>query len=164
VYYGHPAPGTRLEGGCQVTVFGWTKKDGEPDPPTVADPDYHLRYRSQCDGCGDEGPIRSSENAATEDGHDHAFPGWRDMPVLEHRPYEYDGTKARQRWEADARRAYPEGWFERGGPVLEYRTPPGTRHVPGQAPGGGYCMAVVRPAPASAPAAPAAGVQESLFG
>jgi hypothetical protein len=148
-----------MSGTCRVAVrYRHVEKD-EPVEPTVANPDYHLRYRSQCAGCGHLGPQRSSENEAAEDGCDHAYPGWRDMPVLDHRPYE---GKPLAQWEKAARAVYPAGWLERQGPVREYRTPGGTRHVPGYAPGGGYCMAVLRAA-TSTTAKPVA-VQESLFG
>ncbi|MFF3665421.1 DUF6349 family protein [Microtetraspora malaysiensis] len=155
-----PAP----DGTCRAGV-GWQyRPDDVPMEPTEDEP-FHLRYRSRCSGCGHTGPARSRENRAAEDACDHAYPGWRDMPVMEYRPYE--GKKARARWEAAARAVYPEGWFERGGPVREYRTGCGMRHVPKYAPGGGYCMAVARPKRMPAPdpaAAPARGVQESLFG
>ncbi|KAA9379684.1 hypothetical protein F5972_08510 [Microbispora cellulosiformans] len=163
-----PAPSPT--GQCVVAVLSWSHNPPMPNPPTVRDPERHLRYRSFCDGCGHAGPIRSGEGEAVEDGHDHAFPGWRGMPVLVHCPYNIDSSSKKKiaKWEADARRAYPEGWFERGGPVLEWRGSAGTRHVPGRAPGGGYAMAVVRP---DRPDRPGAGrrpaeqpVQTSLFG
>ncbi|MEZ0076337.1 DUF6349 family protein [Planotetraspora sp. GP83] len=163
-----PAPGPRLEGACRTTVLSWSHDGQMPSPPTVAEPERHIRYRSFCGACGHAGPIRSDENTAVEDGQDHAFSGWRDMPVLLHRPYDIDSSskKAITKWEADARKAYPQGWFERGGPVLEWRTPPGTRHVPGRAPGGGYAMAVVRAEPATPEPRrePARVEQTSLFG
>ncbi|MFI9591129.1 DUF6349 family protein [Nonomuraea sp. NPDC052265] len=155
----HPDPG-HPGGHCRVTVRYWHVKDGEPSPPTVHDPTFHMRYRSHCGGCGDEGPVRSRENEAAEDGCDHAYPGWRDLPVMEHRPYE---GKPLARWQEECRRVYPAGWFERQGPVREYRNPGGTRHVPGYAPGGGYCMAVLRQRPQPNHPTPAA-VQGALFG
>ncbi|GAA2657494.1 DUF6349 family protein [Nonomuraea recticatena] len=148
------------QGHCRVHVGYWHKKADEVDPPTVDNPGYHLRYRSTCGGCGHAGPVRSSENRAAEDGCDHAYPGWRTMPVMAERPYGSQAAIAR--WEAAARAAYPAGWFDRQGPVRAYRTPGGTRHVPGYAPGGGLSMAVLR---SRQPAAPKAKpVQEGLFG
>ncbi|WP_157254840.1 DUF6349 family protein [Nonomuraea typhae] len=104
-----------------------------------------LYYRAACLRCDDfEGPARERENDAVEDAHDHVFPGWRKLPVLE--PLPYDATdRARSRWIEQAVRAYPAGWFDQGGPILTYRNPGGTRHVPGRAPGGGYDMARPRP-------------------
>ncbi|GGS84928.1 hypothetical protein GCM10010156_49430 [Planobispora rosea] len=156
----HPGPG---EPGspCRVTVCSWWAEDGEVASPTVADPSYHLRFRSHCGGCGHEGPARSCENAAVEDGCDHAYPGWRRLPVMEHRPYEGAPLK---RWEAECRRVYPPGWFDQQGPVRAYRTPPGMRHVPGYAPGGGYSIAVLVPRlPFTRAAFAAATVQDALF-
>ncbi|MFF3441865.1 DUF6349 family protein [Streptosporangium sp. NPDC002721] len=155
-----PDPGPDSADTCRVHVRYWCKRDQEQDPPTVRDPGYHLRYRSHCAGCGHDGPIRSGENEAAEDGCDHAYPGWRLMPVLEHRPYE--GAPL-ARWEEAARAAYPPGWFERQGPVREYRNPGLTRHVPGYAPGGGYCMAVMIRQPRRPRSTPAT-VQGTLFG
>ncbi|GAA3027520.1 DUF6349 family protein [Streptosporangium longisporum] len=153
-----PDPAPRPERYCRVTITSWRTAPDEPSPPTVENPDYHLRYYAFCSGCGHNGPIRSSENTAVEDGCDHAHPDWREMPVMDHRPYEGKPLAA---WEKQARAVYPAGWFDREGPVRAYRTPGGTRHVPGYAPGGGYSMAVLRPQPA---AAPIRGEQASLFG
>ncbi|MDP9843332.1 DUF6349 family protein [Streptosporangium lutulentum] len=151
-------PQTAPTGECRFSVHYRTVVRPEPFEPTVADPDYHLRYWYSC-ACGDVGPLRSRENDSAEDGCDHAYPGWRDMPVMESRPYE---GKPLARWEAAARVAYPPGWFDRGGPVREYRTPGGNRHVPGYAPGGGHCMAVMRMArEKTAPVAKP--LQSSLF-
>lgn len=152
----HPDPDPSPRGHCQVSITRWDAQPDEQDPPTVDDPGYHLRYRSYCDGCGHHGPTRSEENQAVEDGCDHAYPGWRTMPVLEHRPYD---PKRLARWKEAARSVYPPGWFERQGPVREYRSPIATRHVLGLAPGGGYCMAVVLPHTTT----PKPAVQQSLF-
>ncbi|MEU9887971.1 DUF6349 family protein [Sphaerisporangium sp. NPDC051011] len=156
-----PDPAPEMSRTCRVYVQYRSVKNGEPAEPTVANPDRRLRYQSQCGGCGHQGPERSSENTAAEDGCDHAYPGWRDMPVMEHRPHE--DKKAIARWEKEARAAYPAGWFDRQGPVREYRTPGGTRHVPGMGPGGGYCMAVLRTPPPK-PRTPTRAVQQPLFG
>lgn len=148
---------------CRIEVRYWHVSEDEPAAPTVEHPDFHMRYRFVC-ACGQEGPPRSRDNAAAEDGCDHAYPGWRDMPVMEERPHE---GKPLRKWEAEARKVYPAGWFERGGPVREYRRPGGTRHVPGYAPGGGYCMAVLRTARPASPtrvqSAPVGGDELTLF-
>ncbi|MFI6290084.1 DUF6349 family protein [Nonomuraea sp. NPDC050790] len=152
----HPLPG-EPGGHCRTTVCSWTAEPGDPAPPTVKQPEYHLRYRSLCGGCGHTGPDRSEENAAVEDGCDHAFPGWRELPVMAERPY---AGAALERWEAEARAVYPAGWFDRGGPVRATRRPMGGRHVPGYAPGGGYSMGVVRERPSKESARR---IQGSLF-
>lgn len=67
--------------------------------------------------------------------HDHAMPGWRDLPV---RP---SGLKAAalEAW-LDA---YPSGWKRPGAPIRTVRDPHGTRHVPGRSPWGGYDLAAI---------------------
>lgn len=153
---------------CRVHVRWRFAESFDPgvdvNPPSVADPGYHLRYWAECSGCGNTTPLRSCENHAAEDGHDHAYPGWQDMPVVSHRPYEETGNRKTKAWEAGIRRAYPPGWLERKGPVREQRTGIGTRHVPEYAPGGGYLMAVVRDQPGTPARREPDPVQESLFG
>jgi hypothetical protein len=148
-----PDPGP--EGGhCRVTI-----RRPRLGSCTPGDGPVRWRYRSYCGGCGHEGPGRTSENDAVEDGHDHAFPGWREMPVVAHRPHT-DRREPLDRWKAAVAAVYPAGWLERQGPVRELRHG-GSRHVPGLAPGGGYLMAVMRPGPKVAAGRPE--VQQSLF-
>ena len=45
------------------------------------------------------------------------------------------------RWRATWEPLLPAGWLDRGGPIRTKRSPLGTRHVPGRAPGGGYDLA-----------------------
>jgi hypothetical protein len=149
---------------CRFTSVGYRLVDN--DDPAAAFR-RSLRYWFRCD-CGERGPLRSHENEAAEDGCDHAYPGWRNMPVMGDRP-SFEPKELKQ-WEAAARAAYPRGWFERGGPVREYRNGGLSRHVPGYAPGGGHSMAVMRkartaassPMPTAAPSAEDV-EQESLF-
>jgi hypothetical protein len=105
-----------------------------------------LLYRGACTACDWEGPVRLDENEATEDAHGHAWPGWRDLPVLaEAAPRGRDGLidrKGTARWIAECAPLYPAGWIESGGPVKTARGDKrGTRHVPGSTPFGGYDMA-----------------------
>ncbi|MFC7593569.1 DUF6349 family protein [Nonomuraea antimicrobica] len=111
-------------------------------------------------GCGHAGPLQEDENRAVEDGCDHAFPGWRSMPVVVHRPHT-DKPQPLARWKEGVRAVYPAEWLDRQGPVRELRHGLGSRHVPGLAPGGGYLMAVMRPAPGGPMRLPA--IQTSLF-
>jgi hypothetical protein len=105
----------------------------------------HNVYRSRCLGCGHRGSERASENEASEGGQDHAFPGWRDLPVVASPPTG-DGSPKQQaermaKWVASVTPLLPQGWLERGGPIRTHRKSPGNRHVPSRAPGGGYDMA-----------------------
>ncbi|GAA3251418.1 DUF6349 family protein [Nonomuraea helvata] len=161
----HPDP---PEGGdCRVTVRNITTRaqrgnaEGRlPTTDTDDGPRHGPRYRSYCGGCGEEGPLREDESLAVEDGCDHAYPGWRSMPVVVHRPYT-DKPQPLARWKEQVRAVYPAGWLDRQGPVRELRHGLGSRHVPGLAPGGGYLMAVMRPDPKKSRSLPA--IQTSLF-
>ncbi|WP_185845341.1 DUF6349 family protein [Nonomuraea sp. WAC 01424] len=138
IHVTHPEPASSTPRACSVTVLSATRRPGDPVEPTE-DAEAHTRYRSLCPRCGHEGPARSHERAAVEDGHDHAFPGWRELPALAPPPHNASPAVQR-RWEAAAAAAYPSGWFESGGPVITYRSRYGCRHVPCRAPGGGYDM------------------------
>lgn len=126
--------------GCQPTVLESRKaRRGERS------------IRGACFGCSWIGPIRPSdeENEATEDAHDHTHPGWRELRVIEDRPRRSDAkleAADNARIARDLRHVYPPDWPERHGPIRTYRSYPGTRHVPGYSPWGGYDLAVVRDA------------------
>jgi hypothetical protein len=124
---------------CTPTVL--SRDTGEPGD--------HLEYRGACLGCGwvsDRAHrlSRGGENAAVEDAHDHTHPGWREIPVVEAPPtpdspraYARGLARWRDRWGS----LFPDGWLDHGGPIRTKRSPGGTRHVPGRAPGGGYDLA-----------------------
>jgi len=109
----------------------------------------HLEYRGACLGCGWVSSHThligdGGENAAVEDAHDHTHPGWRQLQVVGGPPaadapadYQRQLDRWRQRWEP----LLPAGWLDSGGPIRTHRTPPGGRHVPERAPGGGYDIA-----------------------
>ena len=94
-----------------------------------------LVYRGACLRCEWEGDVRASENAAAEDAHDHAWPGWRELPIVQRRP---ENSKARPHWIEQVNDAYPDGWLESGGPIRTARQRYGTRHVPNHTGFGGY--------------------------
>ena len=122
-----------------------------PLPPPPCGHDGDLLYRAVCrmPGCDWEGPehparVRPGENLAVEDGMDHAWPGWRDLPVVARVP-EHGGNpdtkKARQTlgaWAAKVNAVYPENWLEDGGPIRTQRSGLGTRHVECSTPYGGW--------------------------
>jgi hypothetical protein len=109
-----PAPATACRPGVQ-----WRPGYSE-DPPRPG-----MIYSGAC-GCGWEGPDHLGENAAVEDAHDHAWPGWRDQPLMP--PVPHDDAEATA-WLARARRVYPRGWLDSGGPVRTARVSPiGCRH------------------------------------
>jgi hypothetical protein len=84
----------------------------------------HLQ-RAIC-ACGWATNIVVSDATAVETWHDHAWPGWRDLPVV---------VKS-----VDKMPGYPDEWKVPGAPVITHRESGGTRHVPGRSPFGGYDM------------------------
>lgn len=78
------------------------------------------------------------ENSAVEGWHDHAFPGWRELPIVPARLRDAEKiglSKAAKKWVEDH---YPKSMQIVGGPVITERRSMGTRHVPGRSPWGGY--------------------------
>jgi len=105
------------------------------------------RVRSICDACGWGSPVSLSEHAAVAAWHDHAWPGWRDLPVVPLAVAPRGGgmsargaidkkAAARARaWVADH---YPTEWQVDRAPVITERMYPGTRDVPDYSPWGGF--------------------------
>jgi hypothetical protein len=99
-------------------------------------------YRGACRYCTWEGPLHDGENPAAEDAHDHAWPGWRDLPLVPRRPDSASNSKqtskAIARWVDHVNAVYPTGWLESAGPIRTRRDAYGTRHVPDHTGFGGY--------------------------
>jgi hypothetical protein len=162
---------------CELRRHGEVNKDlppcGHADPYEM----FH-RHRGAClmRGCDWEGPERGGENAAVEDGMDHAWPGWRDLPPVRRlpdgaKPFDAAKTprqsaahKAFARWVAEVNDVYPEFWLENGGPVRTLRAGPGTRHVEHSTPFGGYDLSITAEEAAAAQARLAAPVPDPLQG
>lgn len=112
----------------------------------------HMVYRGACVGevCDWRGEVRYDENIAVEDAHDHVWPAWRDLPIVDRVPRD---AKKLPAWIDAARTAIdgcglpigtlPGSWLERGGPIVTTRTANSTRHVPSVTPWGGYDLARV---------------------
>lgn len=79
--------------------------------------------------------IDHDENTVIEAWHDHAMPGWRDLPTL---PAGLS-AKRQQTW---LQENYPPDWQFVGAPVLTLRSPNCTRHVDGRSPFGGYDLCI----------------------
>ena len=83
--------------------------------------------------------ITDDENTAVEAWHDHAMPGWRDLPTLPSKLRGHMGTRkmtpALEAW-FDAN--YPENFRVPGAPILTDRGGSGMRHVPDYSPYGGF--------------------------
>lgn len=90
------------------------------------------------------------ESDAVEAWHDHAVPGWRDLPVVpgQIRVRTDKGlSKVALRW---IEQRYPQHMQIPGAPIITERQQFGTRHVPAYSPWGGYDLsatALERPAP-----------------
>lgn len=129
--FGHPEANARYEITSTAPEHRPTLLSRVVDEPT-----WHQLYRGACLGCDWEGETRRRHGEAVEDAHDHAWPGWRDLPAVQRPKSNYD------RWLTEIKRAYPRGWLEAGGPIVTVR--PDSRfgrHEPGKAPGGGYDLA-----------------------
>ncbi|MBS2964945.1 bifunctional DNA primase/polymerase [Actinocrinis puniceicyclus] len=101
-------------------------------PPTSSSStsgNTHGAYAAFCRDCAYLGPWHGSEEAALQDGFDHAFPGWRELvPVVAAMTYnETQNKTAYAQWRQSIVELYPAGWVEAGGPVLIARNRRGTR-------------------------------------
>ncbi|MEV8337926.1 MAG: hypothetical protein EPO52_15280 [Herbiconiux sp.] len=96
-----------------------------------------LIYQAVCEPC-DWHHVSGTENGAVEGWHDHAVPGWRELPVIpaQVRVREQSSlTKLGRRWiEAH----YPPEMQVPGAPMITERARYATRHVAGHSPWGGY--------------------------
>ncbi|MGK3103234.1 DUF6349 family protein [Streptomyces sp. WAC05858] len=115
-----------------VLVRSW----GRPAPDGSGETWPYL-HCGACLGCTWEGPNRRRTDEAVEDAHDHSHPDWRDLPAMPERRGRH--------WLTHVQRLYPDGWFDRGGPIRTVRTGIEKRHKPGAAPGGGYDLGVQPP-------------------
>ncbi len=94
-----------------------------------------------CDPCGWQ-TISAHENTAVEAWHDHALPDWRSLPVMPARLRTTDraglGQGRAGKWIEEH---YPAAAQVPGAPIITERIGPGTRHVPGGSPWGGWDIA-----------------------
>jgi hypothetical protein len=131
---------------CQVTVLSAdTANPYRGDPPVGCTHEIgrYERYRGCClhPACNWEGDPVGDESEAAAAGLDHAWPGWRDLPVVASLPRDTagrQGAKALAHWVETVTAVYPPGWLEAGGPIRTHRESPGNRHVPNRTPFGGY--------------------------
>lgn len=80
-----------------------------------------------------------TESEGVEAWHDHAFPGWRDLPILPAKLRgTMGGTKMTPKLEEWFEANYPAEFRIPGAPILTTREKFGTRSVPGYSPFGGY--------------------------
>lgn len=101
-----------------------------------------ILHQSICTPC--QWNTIGTEAEVVEAWHDHALPGWRALPVVPDHirvRTEKGPTKAMLTWIQDH---YPAEAQQPGHPIRTERTFPGTRHVQGYSPWGGYDLAVIR--------------------
>lgn len=111
----------------------WKHADRHESCQCVGD----LMYQAICEPC-EWNAITDHENDAVEMWHDHALPGWRELPIVPSRlrMMDKDGlSKAAKKWIGEH---YPKSMQVPGAPIITERRPYGTRHVPNRSPWGGY--------------------------
>lgn len=103
-----------------------------------------LMYQIICEPCSWHF-IGGSENDVAEAWHDHALPGWRELPAV---PLALsknrDTKKGGQRLQDWVEEHYPQEWQQTGYPIVTTREAWGTRHVPGRSPWGGYDLSATQ--------------------
>lgn len=98
-----------------------------------------IKYRPRCNTCGWRIPGRYERHTdAVEAALDHAWPSWRELPVLEPVP---SFSQPDEEWKAAALAVYPKGWLEAGGPVKTLAGDPSLRHRQYGSPWGGFEVA-----------------------
>jgi len=97
-----------------------------------------LLYQSVCEPCGWHA-VGDSENGAAESWHDHAIPGWRDLPIVPISiPVVDSNMRITRQVRAWVEEHYPEDMQFPGAPIITERRGVGHRHVPGRSPWAGY--------------------------
>lgn len=98
------------------------------------------RYQANCPRCAWH-IITDNESAAVEAWHDHALPGWRELPILPRKLARFENKQRIAAVAAWISATYPAAWQRPGVPILTERGEHGRRHVPGRSPLGGYDLA-----------------------
>lgn len=91
-------------------------------------------YRTVCAPCGWASDVLAREDEAIWAWHDHAWPGWRELPVVEH-------VLTARNWVRRVEDAYPVGWGILGAPMITDRTGRADRSLPGRSPWFGWDLA-----------------------
>lgn len=134
---GHNIMTYRAYLGCNLVHYR------DPDCACVGD----YVYRVRCEPCDWVSRPADSTNAVVELWHDHAWPGWRDLPAIPLDLQDRHNTPPSKAWKRSAAwRAenYGPEWDKPGAPVVTERAPIGTRHVEGRSPNEGYDLSDVR--------------------
>jgi hypothetical protein len=96
-----------------------------------------LLYRAICETC--HWHQDGTEAHVVEAWHDHAWPGWRDLPVIPAGLGKRDDHNRPSRmFAAWIEEHHPADWQVPGAPIITNRPEHGTRHVPHRSPWGGF--------------------------
>lgn len=87
--------------------------------------------------------VTTSERGSVEAWHDHALPGWRDLPVMPLHAQPAEWAKPGKTALAWIEANQPVEWQRPGCPIRTERKEFATRHVPKRSPFGGYDLAYV---------------------
>ena len=132
-------------------------------PEADAEGPGDLLKKIVCEPCAWQSDA-GGESDAVEAWHDHAVPGWRELPVVPRQVRvrsESGLTKVALRW---IEQRYPSHSQVPGAPIITERESYGTRHVPGYSPWGGYDLsATALDRPARTPAGRVARREPSRF-
>ena len=85
--------------------------------------------------------IEENENSVVEQWHDHAVPGWRDLPIVPASIWVRDGSSLTKRAMAWIWEHYPQHMQVLGAPNITESQPVATRHVPNYSPWNGFDLA-----------------------
>ena len=107
-----------------------------------------LLYRAICETC--RWHLDGTEAQGVEGWHDHAWPGWRALPVIPAALTKRDDhNRPSKKLAAWIEEHYPDGWQVPGAPIITERPQHGTRHVPHRSPWGGFDLShtAINPSP-----------------
>lgn len=97
-----------------------------------------LMYQFICEPCHWH-VVAGSENEAAEAWHDHALPGWSNLPAVPAAlTAARDSKSGARRFQSWIEEHYPNEFQQPGYPIITERQRYGTRHVPRRSPWGGY--------------------------
>jgi hypothetical protein len=96
-----------------------------------------LLYRAICVDC--RWQHTGTEKTVVEAWHDHAWPGWRNLPVVPASIARTDDqNRPTKKFHAWITEHYPTSWQVPGAPIITERASHGTRHVNGRSPWKGF--------------------------
>ncbi|NJQ04007.1 DUF6349 family protein [Streptomyces lonarensis] len=111
---------------------------------------HEQQFRGGCLTCAWEGPVYpgsghgDGDNSAIEDAHDHAFPGWRELPPITRARDRRQTQRNLTRW-TQLTSQYPLGWVDQGAPILVWSRHRREPHLPPHRGSPRYELRVDRP-------------------